>query len=120
MMSGVEGIIVLDKTPFYAEMGGQIGDTGVIRCGEAVFEVTDVQKNKGGKFMHTGKVIHGSFQLGDTVTASLMWSAAWPSAAATRPPICSTPRSRRCSATTCIRPVLLLRARPSALRLHAF
>ena len=71
MMSGVEGIIVLDKTPFYAEMGGQIGDTGVIRCGEAVFEVTDVQKNKGDKFMHTGKVIHGSFQLGDTVTASI-------------------------------------------------
>ena len=71
MMSGVEGIIVLDKTPFYAEMGGQIGDTGVIRCGEAVFEVTDVQKNKGGKFMHTGRVIHGSFQLGDTVTASI-------------------------------------------------
>ena len=71
MMSGVEGIVVLDKTPFYAEMGGQIGDTGVIRCGEAVFEVTDVQKNKGGKFMHTGKVIHGSFQFGDTVTASI-------------------------------------------------
>ena len=71
MMSGVEGIIVLDKTPFYAEMGGQIGDTGVIRCGEAVFEVTDVQKNKGGKFMHTGKVIHGSFQLGETVEASI-------------------------------------------------
>ena len=63
--------VVLDRTPFYAEMGGQIGDTGVIRCGEAVFEVTDVQKNKGGKFMHTGKVIHGSFQLGDTVTASI-------------------------------------------------
>ncbi len=71
MMSGVEGIVVLDKTPFYAEMGGQIGDTGVIRCGEAVFEVTDVQKNKGGKFMHTGKVIHGSFQLGETVEASI-------------------------------------------------
>ena len=71
MMSGVEGIVVLDKTPFYAEMGGQIGDTGVIRCGEAVFEVTDVQKNKGGKFMHTGKVVSGSFQLGDTVTASI-------------------------------------------------
>ena len=71
MMSGVEGIIVLDKTPFYAEMGGQIGDTGMIRCGEAVFEVTDVQKNKGDKFMHTGKVIHGSFQLGDTVEASI-------------------------------------------------
>ena len=64
-------LVVLDRTPFYAEMGGQIGDTGVIRCGEAVFEVTDVQKNKGDKFMHTGKVIHGSFQLGDTVTASI-------------------------------------------------
>ncbi len=71
MMSGVEGIIVLDKTPFYAEMGGQIGDMGVIRCGESVFEVTDVQKNKGGKFMHSGKVVSGSFQLGDTVTASI-------------------------------------------------
>ena len=71
MMSGVEGIIVLDKTPFYAEMGGQIGDTGVIRCGEAVFEVTDVQKNKGGKFMHSGKVVSGSFQLGETVEASI-------------------------------------------------
>ena len=63
--------IVLDKTPFYAEMGGQIGDTGVIRCGESVFEVTDVQKNKGGKFMHSGKVVSGSFQLGETVEASI-------------------------------------------------
>ena len=71
MMSGVEGIIVLDKTPFYAEMGGQIGDTGVIRCGEAVFEVTDVQKNKGGKFMHYGKLVSGSLSVGDTVTASI-------------------------------------------------
>ena len=71
MMSGVEGIVVLDKSPFYAEMGGQIGDTGVIRCGESVFEVTDVQKNKGGKFMHSGKVVSGSFQLGDTVEASI-------------------------------------------------
>ena len=71
MMSGVEGIVVLDKSPFYAEMGGQIGDTGVIRCGESVFEVTDVQKNKGGKFMHSGKVVSGSFQLGETVEASI-------------------------------------------------
>ena len=71
MMSGVEGIIVLDKTPFYAEMGGQIGDTGVIRCGEAVFEVTDVQKNKGGKFMHYGKLLSGSVAVGDSVTASI-------------------------------------------------
>ena len=71
MMSGVEGIIVLDKTPFYAEMGGQVADHGVITCGDAKFEVADVQKNKGGKYMHTGKVVSGSFKLGDTVTASI-------------------------------------------------
>ncbi len=71
MMSGVEGILVLDKTPFYAEMGGQIADHGTITCGEAVFEVSDVQKNKGGKFMHTGRVTAGSFRMGDTVTASI-------------------------------------------------
>ena len=66
-----EVVVVLDKTPFYAEMGGQIGDTGVIRCGEAVFEVTDVQKNKGGKFMHYGKLLSGSVAVGDSVTASI-------------------------------------------------
>ena len=71
MMSGVEGIVVLDKTPFYAEMGGQVADHGVITCGDAKFEVADVQKNKGGKYMHTGKVVSGSFKLGDTVTASI-------------------------------------------------
>ena len=71
LMSGVEGIIVLDRTPFYAEMGGQVADHGVIACGSARFEVSNVQKNKGGKFMHYGKVISGAFQLGQTVTASI-------------------------------------------------
>ncbi len=52
--AGVEGIVVLDQTPFYAEMGGQVADHGTITCGEAVFEVTNVQKNKGGKYMHYG------------------------------------------------------------------
>ena len=51
-MTGVDGIVVLDKTPFYAEMGGQVADHGVITCGGAKFEVNNVQKNKGGKFMH--------------------------------------------------------------------
>ncbi|MBQ8974878.1 MAG: alanine--tRNA ligase [Oscillospiraceae bacterium] len=69
--SGVEGIVVLDKTPFYAEMGGQIADTGVITCGGAVFEVTDVQKNKGGKYMHYGTLTSGQLQVGDTVTAKI-------------------------------------------------
>ena len=71
MMTGVEGILVLDQTPFYAEMGGQVADFGTITAGDARFEVTNVQKNKGGKYMHSGKVVSGSFKLGDTVTASI-------------------------------------------------
>ncbi len=69
--AGTEAMLVLDRTPFYAEMGGQTADRGTIRCGEAVFEVADVQKNKGGKFMHTGRVVSGQFRLGDTVQASI-------------------------------------------------
>ncbi len=69
--SGVEGIIVLDKTPFYAEMGGQVADHGTIRCCESEFAVTDVQKNKGGKYMHYGVVKAGTFSVGDKVTASI-------------------------------------------------
>ena len=71
VMPGVEAIVVLDKTPFYAEMGGQVADHGVITAGDAKFEVTNVLKNKGGKFMHYGKVLSGQFRVGDTVTASI-------------------------------------------------
>ena len=71
MMSGVEGIVVLDRTPFYAEMGGQVGDHGTITLGEAVFTIHDVQKNKGGKYMHYGKLTGGVLKVGDTVTAAI-------------------------------------------------
>ena len=72
LMPGVEGIVVLDKTPFYAEMGGQVADHGTITtAGGAQFQVTDVQKNKGGKYMHYGKLTEGTLKLGDTVTASI-------------------------------------------------
>ena len=71
LMPGVEGIVVLDKTPFYAEMGGQVADHGTIIAGDAVFTVTDVQKNKGGKFMHSGKLTGGVLKVGDTVCASI-------------------------------------------------
>ena len=70
-MPGVDGIVVLDQTPFYAEMGGQVADHGTLTCGGTVFTVTDVQKNKGGKYMHYGKVSGGILKLGDTVTAAI-------------------------------------------------
>ncbi len=71
LMPGVEGIVVLDRTPFYAEMGGQVADHGVL-SGEGVrFEVTDVQKNKGGKYMHYGRMTAGSLRVGDAVTAAI-------------------------------------------------
>ena len=68
---GNEAIIVLDKTAMYAEMGGQVADRGTIKCGNAVFTVTNVQKNKGGKYMHYGKLTGGDIKLGDTVTVSI-------------------------------------------------
>ncbi len=69
--TGVEGIVVLDQTPFYAEMGGQVADHGTIVAGEAVFAVNNVQKNKGGKYMHYGVLKSGTLSVGDTVTASI-------------------------------------------------
>ena len=71
LMPGVEGIVVLDKTPFYAEMGGQVADHGVFTAGDMTFRVSDVQKNKGGKYMHYGKVTGGVLKLGDTVHAEI-------------------------------------------------
>ena len=69
--AGSDGIVVLDKTPFYAEMGGQVADHGIISAKGFTFTVTDVQKNKGGKFMHYGHVAEGVVQVGDTVEASI-------------------------------------------------
>ncbi|MCI8594095.1 MAG: alanine--tRNA ligase [Oscillospiraceae bacterium] len=71
IVSGVEAIVVLDRTPFYAEMGGQVADRGVIFADGMGFEVTDVQKNKGGKYMHYGKVTEGVLKVGDVVCAQI-------------------------------------------------
>ena len=68
---GENGIIVLDKTPFYAEMGGQVADHGAILVGDSRFEVTNVQKDKGGKYLHHGKMVSGSIKVEDLVLASV-------------------------------------------------
>ncbi|MGN1016020.1 MAG: alanine--tRNA ligase [Faecousia sp.] len=68
---GESGIIVLDRTPFYAEMGGQVADHGVLMLGSSRFEVTDVQKDKGGKFLHYGKLNSGVIKVDDVVCASV-------------------------------------------------
>jgi alanyl-tRNA synthetase len=67
--AGAEALLVLDRTPFYAEMGGQAADRGSLICGDAVLSVTDVQRNKAGKYLHYGLMKAGSIAVGDTVTA---------------------------------------------------
>ena len=69
--AGSDGIVVLDQSPFYAEMGGQVADHGVITAKGMTFIVTDVQKNKGGKFMHYGHLAEGELAVGDSVEASI-------------------------------------------------
>ena len=64
---GAEAIIVVDSTVMYAEMGGQVADHGVISTETMRFEVNNVLKNKGGKYMHYGKLVSGGVKLGDRV-----------------------------------------------------
>lgn len=63
-------IIILDKTVFYAESGGQVADTGEIKSDKATLTVTDVKKNSSGVFMHSVKV-QGEIALGDSVNACI-------------------------------------------------
>ena len=71
LAEGMEGTIIVNKTPFYATMGGHQGDTGVITCNGSVFEVIDTIRLKGGRVGHVGKVTAGSFNLGDKVTLTV-------------------------------------------------
>jgi alanyl-tRNA synthetase len=68
---GEEGILVLDQTPFYAEMGGQAPDNGTIALGDNLFTVTNVQKDKAEKYLHYGKMTAGKLEVEETVTAQV-------------------------------------------------
>jgi len=65
---GEEGVVVLDRTPFYAESGGQIGDMGFIEAGDVRFDVRDTTKT-GGAFLHHGVVASGNLCVGAQVSA---------------------------------------------------
>jgi len=70
LKDGQTGQIVLNETPFYAESGGQVGDTGFIENKEGAFEVQDTQKI-GSAIVHQGKMIRGHFAINQTVTANI-------------------------------------------------
>lgn len=68
LADGDRGTIITSQTPFYATMGGQQADIGIIKAGDNEFQVTDVIKLQGGKTGHAGTVTKGMFKTGDTVT----------------------------------------------------
>jgi alanyl-tRNA synthetase len=70
LVNGQEGLLVMDKTPFYAESGGQAGDCGQILASNAVFDVLDTQK-QGGIFVHKGKLVSGVIARNQTCVAKV-------------------------------------------------
>ncbi|MDO5410095.1 MAG: alanine--tRNA ligase [Lachnospiraceae bacterium] len=71
LAEGDKGTVILDQTTFYATMGGQAADIGVLTKADAEFKVVDTIKLKGGKIGHVGYVTKGMFAVNDTVTASV-------------------------------------------------
>ena len=69
--AGEQGMVILDRTPFYAESGGQVGDAGVLLANGVRFEVEDTQKQGGAVFGHLGRLVEGRLGLGDRVRAQV-------------------------------------------------
>ncbi len=71
LLEGEDGILILDKTAFYAESGGQVGDTGKIHIGESKFIVTDTKKTASGQYLHIGFLDSGEIAVGNEVLAEI-------------------------------------------------
>jgi alanyl-tRNA synthetase len=70
IQAGDKAIMILSTTAFYAESGGQVGDSGVITTKNGVFNVVDTQKS-GEHFVHSGEVVSGHFEIDDVVTTTI-------------------------------------------------
>jgi alanyl-tRNA synthetase len=70
LAEGEEGVVVLSQTPFYAESGGQVGDTGYLTAGDNRFEVRDCQKSLK-NHLHIGRVLQGGIRVGDSLSAQV-------------------------------------------------
>ena len=68
LTDGETGTIIVKETPFYATMGGQSGDNGIITCPDGEFQVEDTIKLLGGKVGHIGRMVKGMLKVGDKVT----------------------------------------------------
>ena len=70
LKKGQQGVVILDQTPFYAESGGQVGDKGYLKLGDAEFHVLDTQR-KGANILHHGKMLSGELKIGDAIHAAV-------------------------------------------------
>ncbi len=71
LSAGEKGSVILDATPFYAESGGQVGDTGELTAAGVLFKVEDTQKLSGSYFGHAGTLMAGSIRAGDVLDARI-------------------------------------------------
>ena len=70
--AGDHVLVILDKTPFYAESGGQIGDKGLLQSDEVMMEIEDVNKLHGNHIVHKGKVLSGSININQKIDAKVL------------------------------------------------
>ncbi len=69
--AGQDGMVILSSTPFYAESGGQVGDTGVLLAEGVRFEVMDTRKDAAGAILHIGRLLEGRLSVGDVLSAQV-------------------------------------------------